>query len=244
MKTKPLFGIFDSGVGGFSVLQEIRKVTDVDILYFGDCARAPYGNRAQGEIVSFIREILLYLQSQGVTHFVSACNSMSVVTTEKLLKECGIPRENYIDMIDAVKIITFPSHAKILIIATKATIDSGVYQHILSQHNPIETYTPKTLAGEIEKGDKEASIQSIDAVLLYAEKVKATHILYACTHYPLVDTLFKERSIVRNWVGEYIDPSVYVAQLVCRLDLPGSRILKLTTSKETDAFKKYSEMMW
>ena len=114
MKKENLIGIFDAGVGGFSVFKEVRKNTNADILYFGDCARAPYGNRTEEEIVLFIKDILKQLQNEGVTHFVSACNSMSVLTTEKLLEEVGVPKENYIDMISAIKAVDF-GNEKVLV---------------------------------------------------------------------------------------------------------------------------------
>jgi glutamate racemase len=123
---KPLLGIFDSGVGGFSVLKEVRKITDADILYFGDCKNAPYGNRTKEEIVSCIKAVLLRLKDEGVTYFVSACNSMSVNTTDALLLEVGINRKQYLDMIDAVSLIPFTSNDLVLIVGTQATIQSVV----------------------------------------------------------------------------------------------------------------------
>ena len=75
-----LVGVFDSGVGGFTVLREIRDVTKADIIYFGDCARAPYGNRSKDEIVMFIKETIINLQAKNVTHFVSACYIISVLS--------------------------------------------------------------------------------------------------------------------------------------------------------------------
>ena len=241
----PLLGIFDSGVGGFSVLQELRKVTDADILYFGDCARAPYGNRRESEIALFVSEILQQLQSKGVTHFVSACNSMSVNTTEKLLQESGIPKEQYIDMIDAVNLIPFEHGSHVLILATHTTIASGLYQSILNMKGiTVSTHVSSGLAGEIETQDSgaiEISIyESIDAAI----SVGATHILYGCTHYPLVDTHFKTAAETRGWKGLFIDPSIYVAQLVSQWKLVGARDLRIETSKETPLFTSYSAKVW
>jgi glutamate racemase len=71
-KQSSLLGVFDSGVGGFSVLQSIHNTTSVDTLYFGDCANAPYGNRPLEEIIYFIKNIIQDLQTKNVTHFVSA----------------------------------------------------------------------------------------------------------------------------------------------------------------------------
>jgi glutamate racemase len=243
--TEELLGIFDSGVGGFSVLKELRKVTDANILYFGDCARAPYGNHSPAKIVLYIKEILTELQSSGVTHFVSACNSMSVVTTEKILYECGIAKENYIDMVDAVKLLSFPAESKVLIVGTKATIESGVYQDILTSKGvEVAIYIPATLAGEIEKNMTRDIMKSIDGVIEYAFSSKATHVVYACTHYPLVDVLFKEQAHKKQWQGIFVDPSVQMAVTISRWNISGSRKIEFKTSKETDMFTSYSQMMW
>lgn len=236
-------GIFDSGIGGFSVLKEVRQATDADILYFGDCARAPYGNRSEEEIVSFIKEILFQLKEKGVTHFISACNSMSVHTTEKVLKECGIEQEKYIDMITAVKKTEFPSGASVLILGTQATIDSGVYQGILRQAGTsFMVCVSKDLAGSIERNDRDAIKESV--VEIMAGAPDASHILYACTHYPLADELFKEEARRQNWGGEFIDPAASLSEEIKKWQMNGSRQLVLETSLETPVFKNYSARAW
>ncbi len=243
--TEDLLGIFDSGIGGFSVLKGLRKITNANILYFGDCAHAPYGNRPEAEIVLYVKEILRELQSSGVTHFVSACNSMSVVTTEKILNECGIPKEKYIDMVDAVTSISFPLDSRVVIVGTKATIESKVYQSILSSKGAtFTTYTPVMLAGEIENNASIEISRSIEGVIAHAIVSKATHILYACTHYPLVDAFFKEEALKQGWQGSFIDPSIQIALAVSEWNLSGSRTIEFRTSKETEMFTSYSQMVW
>ena len=239
MSDKNLLGIFDSGIGGFSVFKEVRKNTTANIIYYGDCARAPYGNKSEEEIVSYIKEILLDLKEKGVTHFVSACNSMSVLTTEKLLHEVHIDPEYYFDMISAVKVIPFEATKKVLIIGTKATIASGVYQQILKQKNIVhDAYCPSTLAGDIERGDAEAITRSVEEVLLYALEVKAGIILYACTHYPLVSDTFTLLAVKHEWRGEYIDPAFYLAKNIQELRICGESLNDFQTSLPTEAFLK------
>lgn len=245
MKEKQLLGIFDSGVGGFSVFKEIRNTTDADILYFGDCARAPYGNKSEEEIRVFIKEILTQLQGQGVTHFVSACNSMSVLTTEKLLVEAGVEGKKYIDMTSAVQAMTFPKGARVLVVGTKATITSSVYQHILADKGvACEVYVPLSLAGAIEKGDTQAILKDIDSIISFVNTVSATHILYACTHYPLVHALFKEGAGAHGWSGVFVDPAEYIAMKVEAWHLEGNHTTRFETSLETDVFREYQEKIW
>jgi glutamate racemase len=237
-----ILGIFDSGVGGFSVFKEVRKNTQANILYYGDCLRAPYGNRSEEEIVGFIKEILLDLKSKGVTYFISACNSMSVLTTEKVLSEVEVPRERYIDMVDAVGKIDFSSDAKVLIIGTQATITSGVYQQILSNKNvKYEVFVPSLFAGHIEQGDKDMIASIVDEILTYAKNIHSTSILYACTHYPLVDEVFKARSEALLWSGDFIDPAKYVALEVEKWGIEGISTSTFITSLETPIFQEYKE---
>lgn len=237
---KPLIGIFDSGIGGFSVLKEIRKSHDVDIFYFGDCARAPYGNRDVEEIASFIKEIILYLKGKGVTHFVSACNSMSVLMTEQLLKECEVEDFLYLDMIQAFKKHhDFPTDAKVLLIGTQATVKSNVYQTFLQEK--VETvfeYVPSTLAGDIEANVNENELRNIiDPIISHAKENEVTHIIYGCTHYPLVHNVFQKSSEKNNWNGIFINPAEYVREAVYEWNTTGDKRIIFETSKETEAFK-------
>ncbi len=239
MSSTPCIGIFDSGIGGFSVLDKVRKVTSANILYFGDCARAPYGNRDQEEIRTFIKEILLTLKRDGATHFISACNSMSVLTTDVLLEECGISREVYIDMSRAIaKFIGLPYSSDVLVIGTHATIASGVYRDVLeSRSHRVIDYPLTDLASLIENSASPMELRNvITKVLLYAKEVEATHILYACTHYPLVDALFQKVQNEVEWRGTFIDPSIYVATHAQLWGLVGDNKTLCTTSKDTKAF--------
>lgn len=240
----PKLGIFDSGVGGFSVLKEVRNKTSADVLYFGDCARAPYGNRSPDEIVIFIEEIIANLQSQEVTHFVSACNSMSVMTTDRMLKECNVSSDRYIDMLRAFKeYSSFSNEDQILIIGTHATITSGAYQEVLKEKKVTShEYIFKTLAGVIEKDGNEDELYEIIMMgINYAKEKQASHILYGCTHYPLVDNIFKKCAKDAGWGGAFIDPAVYVAEAVSKWNLEGKKNTFFEASEITKAFKELSD---
>lgn len=235
----PLLGIFDSGVGGFSVVKEVRNVTDANIVYYGDCARAPYGNREESEIVSFIRDDIKYLQDMDVTNFVNACNSMSVLTTDALLKECKISPHQYVDMIRAFTLhATFTKDDVVLVIATAATIRSGVYQEALMRKGvKVFEYVYKDLALAIETNIKrDELISMVQKSLLYAKEVNATHIVYGCTHYPLIHELFLVAQEKVGWQGVFIDPAMYVAEEIKKWNLEGKRKFYPYSSKDTPAF--------
>lgn len=237
---KQLIGVFDSGVGGFSVLEKVRNATTANILYFGDCLRAPYGNREKEEIIRFIKEILLFLQAKGVTHFVSACNSMSVMTTDLLLQELSITKERYIDTLGAfISNCTLPKGAIVLVIGTKATIESNAYQSALTKKGVIpEAYIFKNLAREIEENiTNETYTFNIRESLEYAKKVNATHIVYGCTHYPLIDAVFKHVANDVHWEGVFINPADFVTTEVKEWGVTGSGKTVFETSKMTKPFE-------
>ncbi len=243
---QPKIGIFDSGVGGFSVLKEIRNKTSADVLYFGDCARAPYGNRSIEEICMFMEEIIHNLKTQEVTHFVSACNSMSVNMTDKILKDCGIENDKYVDMLKAFKYYSnLPKDSKVLVFGTKATISSGAYQEVLNEKKiQTDEYIFKTLAGLIEKKEEISDGEIQDMVLvgmLYAKDVGATHVLYGCTHYPLVDNIFKKCAKKIEWDGVFIDPAVYVGDVVAKWNLEGKKNTFFEASEVTEEFRLLSD---
>ena len=240
-KKTPMLGIFDSGVGGFSVYKKIRTITSADIVYYGDTLHAPYGNRDDEEIRSFIKDDIRFLQDEGVTHFVNACNSMSVITTDELLLECNINKDHYIDMIRAFDTYaSFTRNDHILVLATEATVRSGVYEEVIRKKGGTTfSYAYKDLAFLIENNaSQEELLMTIELGISRAIEVSATKIIYGCTHYPLLHDLFLIVQEKLGWKGEFIDPSVYVAQVVKGFALTGGRKFYPYSSKDTPAFIK------
>lgn len=234
-----LLGIFDSGVGGFTVYKKIRNITQANCIYYGDCARAPYGNREEAEIVNFIKDDIQFLQEKDVTHFVNACNSMSVLTTDRLLKECGVSPDNYVDMIRAFDAhAVFNNGAVVLVIATTATIRSGSYQEVLKKKGvKVFEYAYSDLAFAIENNIPRGELfQIVKRAIVYAQEVNATHVIYGCTHYPLAYRWFDLAKEECGWEGEFIDPAVYVAEEVKKWNLQGMRSFLPYSSKDTPNF--------
>ena len=90
-KTAPI-GVFDSGVGGLTVAREImRNLPNEDIVYFGDTARVPYGNKSKDNIIRYSRQIIHFLQTMDVKAIVIACNTASALALETVKDEIDIP---------------------------------------------------------------------------------------------------------------------------------------------------------
>lgn len=187
-------GIFDSGIGGLTVTSAIRKVLPTEsLVYFGDTAHMPYGERDQDDIQRFsigITEFLL--NEKNCKAIVIACNTASAAAYEMLRDKYKgiIPIISVIDpMIEEV--ITDESIKKIGIIATRTTIKSGVYQRKFSRRKPELEYramaTP-LLATMIEEGFYDNSVSSAVLENYLSNPILADidGLVLGCTHYPLI----------------------------------------------------------
>ena len=189
-------GIFDSGIGGISVAREILKAKLFDeIVYYGDTARVPYGNKNKSTIIRYSLEALEYLKNFDIDFLIVACNTASAVAVEELKKEAKFPVVGVIEAgIEAVK--KENRNSNILLIGTRGTIKSNKYQSLLKKEgfkNIISIPTPlfvplveeKLYAGKIVDDVFELYFSKID-------KNKIDIIILACTHYPfLSDSLTK-----------------------------------------------------
>jgi glutamate racemase len=214
-----MLGFFDSGSGGLSVVKAFReRGISEEILYFGDFDNAPYGNKNPQQIEEYIKRGLSFLKENGADKIVSACNSASVLFTEKLLEELSFSPFSYIEMTyPTIKHFPFLENGSLLILATKATINSGVYQKGLLEKKKvaqISSLIVPNLVFLIENGRKEKEIYVyIKKILSHIENENYTHILLGCTHFPLVKETFRR---VLDEKGkqkvEIIDPAFFVAE--------------------------------
>jgi glutamate racemase len=153
---KNTIGIFDSGVGGLSVLREIRnQVPDSPIIYFGDQFHVPYGQRELDEVYSLSRVITQFLLNLGAGIIVVACNTASAAALYPLREEFqGIP---FVGMEPAVKPAAEKTHSgKVGVLATPATFQSKLYNSVVerfAKNVKIYQNTCSGLVQEIEKGN-------------------------------------------------------------------------------------------
>ena len=193
MNSQPI-GIFDSGIGGLTVANAVSKLLPVEqLIYFGDTAHLPYGDKSNELIRSYALRITDFLLNEkNCKAVVIACNTASAAAYEILRDKFkgSFPVINVIDpMIETV--IADDSINKVGIIATKTTVASGVYQEKFSRRKPalkISALATPLLASMIEEGFYNHKISS--AVLenyLSDESLKNIDALVlACTHYPLI----------------------------------------------------------
>ena len=188
-------GIFDSGIGGLSVAGEILKAKLFDeIIYFGDTARVPYGNKNESTIIRYSLEALEFLKNFDIDFLVVACNSASSVAIEELRREAGFPVVGVIEA--GVKALNAPKNSKILLTGTRRTINSGKYQKMLRNRGFKDIFSIATplFVPLVEEEIVEGKI--VDEVFeLYFKNIKKQQIDYiilGCTHYPFLSKTFKK----------------------------------------------------
>ena len=189
-------GIFDSGIGGVSVAKEVLKSRLFDeIIYFGDTARVPYGNKNESTIIRYSLEALEFLKNFNIEFLIVACNSASSVAIEDLKKEASFP---VIGVIEAgVKAIEKgDKNTNILLVGTKRTIASNKYQELLKLKgfkNVISIATP-LFVPLVEEGLLEGEITDKVFELYFnnLEREKIDVVILGCTHYPFLSKTFKK----------------------------------------------------
>lgn len=196
-------GIFDSGVGGLTVMREIiRQIPEERLIYYGDTARVPYGNKSKSTIIRYTRQIIRFLEKQKVKAIVAACNTVSACALGEIEQEFDIPIIGVVEPGASVAIKS-TKNSKIGIIGTEGTINSGIYQELIKKKNPsIEVFLKACplLVPLVEEGLLEDSITD-EITRRYLQELKEDHIdtlVLGCTHYPLL------RSTVSKIIGEKV----------------------------------------
>ena len=136
-------GVFDSGVGGLTVAREIMRNLPMEkIVYFGDTARVPYGSKSKETVLRYSRQIVRFLQKQGVKAIVIACNTASALALDTLEKEIDIPIIGVVK--PGAKVAARETTKKrVGVIATEATINSHLYKELIQQIDPEITVIGK-----------------------------------------------------------------------------------------------------
>ena len=216
---KSCIGVFDSGVGGLSVLRKIRaEMPEEPVVYFGDQGHIPYGPRPLEQIRHFSEAITKFLLEKNARIIVVACNTASAAALKYLREKfAGVP---FVGMEPAVKpAAEFTQTGKVGVLATPATFQGALYASVVERFaNGAELFqnTCTGLVQQIEQGnldDPETRRILKDALLPMLEKNIDTVVL-GCTHYPFVIPLIQEI------VGErirVIDPAPAVAKQARRL---------------------------
>ena len=242
-------GVFDSGIGGLTVAREImRQIPGETIIYFGDTARVPYGNKSKKTIITYSRQIVRFLQTKDVKAIVIACNTASAFALEAVAKEVSIP------VIGVVKpgakvAAKATKNGNIGIIGTEGTINSGIYNSYLSEINQgVKVYGKACplFVPLVEEGWLTDPI-TVEVAKRYMNDLLAYDIdtlVLGCTHYPLI------RNIIGSIVGDkvtMVNPAfetaielrqVLINEGIESIGMPGEH--KFYVSDGAEKFKKFA----
>ncbi len=238
-----MLGIFDSGSGGLSVLKAIReRAPTADVVYFGDLKNAPYGNKSREELGALTVLGIQKLIDEGAREIVSACNSVSVSIVLPMFDILNLPRASLIEMVGPTVASFRNTGARILVVATRATVASGIYQEgfsLVGAH--ADAVAIPGLVSLLEGGgDEDDMFEEIQRALMPYSGTEYTNVLLGCTHFPLVRHLFKDVLQELGIRAKLFDPAQPVADVAAaRFITEGSGRLRFLVTEESDHFRNH-----
>ncbi len=216
-------GIFDSGLGGLTVLNELIKTLPYeDIIYVADTIHMPYGNRSIQEIVSYMRQIVSFLERMNVKAILVACNTSSALALNYIESITSTPIVGLIEP-TAERLSKRENIDKIGVLATRATVASLAYTLAIKRYNPnvqvIEKSAPLLVPFIENRVRKEILLKALSVYLDPLIRADIDILILGCSHYPLylkeISSILLEKS---KKDIDIVDPAVYaVEELLIRL---------------------------
>ena len=206
----PLLGLFDSGMGGLTVLNSLQeRHSNINAIYLADTARLPYGVKNSSEIRKIASEIAQWLDSQHIQALVVACNTTNSLALDVLKKYSTVP---VFDLIGATS--EFIQYSRIGVLATPSTVTSRAYSRQIFEVNPYAhvveescpEFVPMIEAGTLDYSKiKDIAKRHLHPLL----EANSEAIVLGCSHYPLIKSIFLELLPAHVHL---IDPSIYLAK--------------------------------
>ncbi len=211
-----MIGLFDSGIGGLTVLKEMaKKLPGAALVYFGDTARTPYGNKSAEVVTQYGLEAAKFLVEHGAKAIVVACNTVSAVGLEAIKSAYpGVPVFNVITpVVTAVEKLTLKQRT-VGVMGTRALVGSGIYQRLLQPGGyRVVAYAAPLLVPLVEEGwlDKPETKRIVKNYLAPFKRNQVEVLVLACTHYPLLKKIIAPRMGRRVKI---VDPAEETAAVV------------------------------
>lgn len=199
-RTRPI-GVFDSGVGGLTVLHELLvRLPQEDFIYLGDTARFPYGERAPDEIERFAAEIAEELLRRHAKLLVVACNSMTAAALPSLSRRMmqttlGLDVQGVVRP-EALQAVASTHTGRIGLLATPTTVESGAYEaavNVVDPHVTLHAVSCPELASIIQAGEQfdEHAVQIVREACAPLSEAEVNTVILGCTHYPLIKPMLQ-----------------------------------------------------
>lgn len=251
MDNRPI-GIFDSGLGGLTVLKEIiRLLPGESVVYFGDCGRVPYGTKSRETVTKYAFQDMRFLLENDVKLVVVACNTASACSINELRRNFDIPILEVVRP-GAMEAVRATACKRVGVIGTQATIASGVYEEAIKEiESGIEIFTTACplFVPLVEEGwwEKDITYRVAEEYLNVLKDKQIDTLVMGCTHYPLLEKVIKvvmgdgialvnsAREVARA-VEDFVDKHQLRSENAHR---PGC---KFCTSDSVDKFKSLGEL--
>lgn len=187
------FGVFDSGLGGLTVVREIKKqFPHSAIVYLGDTARVPYGPRGKDVITQFAQESVQFLEQFAIDAMVIACNTVSALAADDIKKQTKVPVYEMI-LPAAAEAKQRTRNGKIGVIGTRATIDAHAYRLHLDEYEVFEQACP-LFVPFVEEGELQGELieQLARRYLTFVQEKEIDTLILGCTHYPVIADIIQK----------------------------------------------------
>lgn len=195
MPSSQPIGVFDSGIGGLTVVHAIiRQLPRESLVYFGDTARVPYGPKSPDTVRRYSREISTFLRDQGVKAIVVACNTATAHALSALRHELAVPVIGVVEP-GARAAVNASRDGHIGVIGTAGTVRSGAYERAIRALNPDARVTARAcplLVPLVEEGwtDHPVTTQVVREYVAPLIEAGIDALVLGCTHYPLLKSAF------------------------------------------------------
>lgn len=243
-------GVIDSGVGGLTVVRELQKLLPQEsIIYFGDNANVPYGNRSEEEIAKLTKVMIDYLIEKDVKLVAVACNTISTIV-DKYFADYDIPIVSIIA--PAAEYVIKNKLDEVGVIATKFTVQTAAYDNLIHDKNDsvkvISEGSPD-LASLVDSADfTETQVRQL--VSLHMKNILSKRdlkdIILGCTHYPIVVDKFQEFGPGINFINPAYEQVIYIDQLLDKIDGKSndkSSGFEIFTSGSKDTYLKMIDLL-
>lgn len=251
---RPTIGVFDSGVGGLTVLRALLdRIPDADYLYFGDTARLPYGSKSAATVAHYAMGAIRHLQSHGAEFLVIACNTATALAFEEI---------KAVSEVDVVGVVEPGAEAaaaasrnrKVVVIGTDATVNSHAYRRALEARNvAVKEKACPLFVPLVEEGWVDHPV-TVDVAKIYlseafsAETRDADVLVLGCTHYPLIKPLLRRVAPAHIAIVDSAESTAHeVARQLQIGALPSSHETERRTAPRlkffaTDSAEKFKKM--
>ncbi|MEK7139202.1 MAG: glutamate racemase [Patescibacteria group bacterium] len=218
-----MIGIFDSGVGGLTVAREVMKhLPTARILYFGDTARTPYGNKSKKTVVRYALEDTQFLVDRGAAAIIIGCNTASAEATAEI--KAAHPNLPIFDCITpaVTAAIAATKNGRIGLIGTRSTVNSGAYQRLIADHDAglqLFAQACPLLVPLVEENwlKRPETKMILRRYLRPLKEQRVDTLILGCTHYPLLAPLISDTMGLRvTLVDPASEVTAFVAQTLAK----------------------------